>query len=134
MNLSKLRVLVVDDMASMRLMIKAILRDQGIEDITEASDGERAIEWLGTKGFDLVICDWDMPKQTGLDVLRHVRATAKLKALPFVMLTANSARGHVSQAIDAGVSDYLAKPFKPQALVQKVIRVVGTDRKPSTSE
>jgi two-component system chemotaxis response regulator CheY len=125
---AELKVLVVDDMASMRLMIKAVLRDTGIADVREAGDGEKALELLlaGNSGFDLVICDWDMPKKDGLEVLRSLRGDARLAQLPFIMLTANSARGQVMQAIDAGVSDYLARPFKPQALIDKIRRVLPT--------
>ena len=124
MDMSRLKVLVVDDMSSMRMMIKAILREIGVVAISEAGDGEKAIERLGHGAFDMVICDWDMPKATGLDVLRQVRGEATTASLPFIMLTANAGRAYVTDAIEAGVSDYLAKPFKPDDLIHKIQRVL----------
>ncbi|MCB1790344.1 MAG: response regulator [Gammaproteobacteria bacterium] len=124
MNLAKLKTLVVDDMSSMRMMIKSVLRDNGIVDIVEAADGEKAVELLAKGRIDLVICDWDMPNMNGLAFLRHVRADAAMARLPFIMLTANADRDHVERAIEAGVSDYLAKPFKPPDLIRKVLRVL----------
>jgi two-component system chemotaxis response regulator CheY len=122
---SKLEVLVIDDMSSMRLMIKAVLRDMGVESIAQAGDGEKALEVLAGRKFGLVICDWDMPKKTGIEVLQALRGGDRQPDLPFIMLTANSDRQHVMQAIQSGVSDYLAKPFQPQALVEKIERVLG---------
>lgn len=124
MNLAKLKTLVVDDMSSMRMMIKSVLRDNGIVEIVEAADGEKAVELLAKGRIDLVICDWDMPNMNGLAFLRHVRADAAMARLPFIMLTANADRDHVERAIEAGVSDYLAKPFKPPDLIRKVLRVL----------
>lgn len=124
MDLAKLRVLVVDDMSSLRMMVKAVLVELGVGLIKEASDGAKAIEMLDRPDYDLIICDWDMPKATGLDVLQHVRGHAAIAGLPFIMLTANSNRGHVNQALEAGVSDYLAKPFKPQDLEKKIQRAL----------
>lgn len=125
MDLTKLKPLVVDDMASMRMMIKAVLRDVGMVAVQEANDGEKALEMIAGGAFDLVICDWEMPKVSGLEVLQAVRAQPKTAALPFIMLTANSRRDFVSKAIEAGVSDYLAKPFKPIELIKKIQRVTG---------
>jgi CheY-like chemotaxis protein len=124
MDLANLKTLVVDDMSSMRMMIKAVLREQGIEAVQEAGDGAKALELLAGTAFGLVICDWDMPNVDGLEVLQELRAQPATAALPFIMLTANADRDHVSQAIEAGVSDYLAKPFKPIDLINKVRRVL----------
>lgn len=119
------KILVVDDMSSMRMMIKAVLREAGYESVHEAGDGEKALELIGATPFGLVICDWEMPRVNGLEVLRQVRAAAATAALPFVMLTAVADRAHVGQAIEAGVSDYLVKPFKPLDLLHKIGRVAG---------
>lgn len=124
MDFSKLKTLVVDDMSSMRMMIKAVLREHGIVDVVEAGDGEKAAEILQNKTFQLIICDWDMPKMNGLEFLRHVRTASSTGQMPFIMLTANSDREHVAQAIDAGVNDYLAKPFKPADLMRKIGHVL----------
>ncbi len=123
MKHENLRLLVVDNMSSIRLLIKAILREMGITSIVDANDGQKALEHLAAQPFDLVICDWDMPKVTGLEVLQQVRSVEKTSSLPFIMLTANSNRDSVSKAIEANVSDYLAKPFKPEDLVNKIKRL-----------
>ena len=123
MDLTKLKTLIVDDISSMRMMIKSVLREYGIIDVHEAADGEKAVELIAAGRFDLIICDWDMPKMNGLEFLQHVRADDTTRQLPFIMLTANANREHVAQAIDAGVSDYLAKPFKPVDLIRKIDRV-----------
>ena len=123
MDLTKLKTLIVDDISSMRMMIKSVLREYGIIDVYEAGDGEKAVEVIAASRFDLIICDWDMPKMNGLEFLQHVRADETTRQLPFIMLTANANREHVAQAIDAGVSDYLAKPFKPADLIRKIDRV-----------
>lgn len=124
MDLSKLKTLVVDDMPSMRMMIKAVLREHGIIDVREAPDGEKALEIFGTGRFGLVVCDWDMPRMNGLELLQALRGAQPGRDVPFIMLTANAGRDHVGQAIDAGVSDYLAKPFKPADLIKKIGRVI----------
>lgn len=124
MDLTKIKTLIVDDMSSMRMMIKSMLRENGILDVHEAADGEKAVEALSQGAFQLIICDWDMPNMNGLEVLQHVRGDDRLGQLPFIMLTANADREHVAQAIDAGVSDYLAKPFKPHDLIRKIGRAL----------
>ena len=124
MDLSKLKTLIVDDMSSMRMMIKSVLRENGIVDVVEAADGEKAAEILEKNRFQLIICDWDMPNMNGLEFLQHVRAEPSLGQMPFIMLTANADRDHVAQAIEAGVNDYLTKPFKPADLMRKVSRIV----------
>ncbi len=124
MDLTKLKMLIIDDMSSMRMMIKSVLREYGIIDVHEAADGEKAVEMTAAGRFDLIICDWDMPRMNGLEFLQHVRADDTTRQLPFIMLTAVSDRDHVAQAIDAGVSDYLAKPFKPADLMRKIQRAM----------
>lgn len=124
MDLAKLKTLVVDDMSSMRMMVKAVLREHGIVDVKEASDGDKALEMYGHNDFQLIICDWDMPRMTGLEFLEAVRGEEAGRALPFIMLTANSNRDHVGKAIKAGVSDYIAKPFRPADLMKKIGRVL----------
>jgi two-component system chemotaxis response regulator CheY len=116
------KVLVVDDMKSMRNLIKACLGELGLTEISEATDGKMALALLRSKPFDLVICDWDMPTMDGLEVLRTVRSEERLAELRFIMLTANALGSKVREAIDAGVSDYVAKPFLPETLQKKVAR------------
>jgi two-component system, chemotaxis family, chemotaxis protein CheY len=118
--MSDLKILLVDDMGSMRAVIKAFLVDDGYINIVEAADGIKALELLKHGNFDFIICDWDMPKMTGLELLIEVRASEQLKHLPFLMLTATNKTEKVKAAINAGVSDYIAKPFKPQTLMDKI--------------
>ena len=114
------KILVVDDMGSMRSVVREFLYEGGFNNITLAEDGERALQILNEKKIDLIISDWDMPKVTGLELLKTVKIIDKFKDIPFIMLTANNNKKHVYLAIKAGVNDYIAKPFKPEQLLQKV--------------
>ena len=123
--LDQLRILIADDMGSMRSLIKATLREAGYREIDEAIDGAGAMKQIAKTHYDLIICDWDMPKATGLDVLQRVRSADQRADLPFIMLTGTTQADLVKQAIDAGVTDYLAKPFRPDALIEKVTRALS---------
>lgn len=111
-----LSALVVDDMASMRMLIRAVLKQIGIFEIAEASNGPDALTHLQHKTVDILICDWNMPGMTGLEVLEAVRQQPHLKRLPVLMVTAEQSREQVSEAIQAGVTSYVSKPFKPATL------------------
>jgi len=114
------KILVVDDMGSMRSFIREFLHEGGFKNVTLAKDGEQALQILNDNRVDLIISDWDMPKVTVLELLETVKIIDKFKDIPFIMLTANSNKKHVYLAIKAGVNDYLAKPFSPEQLLQKV--------------
>lgn len=114
------RVLIVDDAGSMRGVIKATIASMGTFTLVEAIDGEQALRQIQSTRFDLIVCDWDMPKMTGLELLQAVRDQDKFKTLPFVMLTASSQLERIKQAISLGVTDYVAKPFKPATLIEKI--------------
>ena len=118
-----LAVLVVDDYATMRRIIRNLLQQLGFTDVDEAADGEQALAKLRDKEFDLVISDWNMEPMTGLDLLKAVRADARLKALPFIMVTAESKTENVVAAKQAGVSNYIVKPFNAEILKQKLAAV-----------
>ena len=118
-----LAVLVVDDYATMRRIIRNLLQQLGFTDVDEAADGEQALAKLRDKDFDLVISDWNMEPMTGLDLLKAVRADARLKALPFIMVTAESKTENVVAAKQAGVSNYIVKPFNAEILKQKLAAV-----------
>ena len=122
---SRLQILVVDDNQPARQLIKSTLALAGFTGITEAVDGSKALEVLQKRSFDLIICDWDMPGTTGIEVLRAVRADDKTKATPFLMVTANQQRGFVEAAIEAGVDDYVAKPYRLNTLNEKTARLLG---------
>jgi two-component system, chemotaxis family, chemotaxis protein CheY len=110
------RVLIVDDMFAMRKLIAAVVREMGIEHIAEANNGQNALDHLARFPVDLLICDWNMPGMTGLDVLMAVRADPRLQNLPVLMVTAEQSAQQVVDAIQAGVTSYVAKPFLPPTL------------------
>jgi two-component system chemotaxis response regulator CheY len=122
---NKIRILVVDDNQPARQLVKSTLALAGYTGITEATDGSKALEALQHRKFDLIICDWDMPGTSGIDVLRAVRADESLSATPFLMVTANQQREFVQAAIEAGVNDYVAKPYRLSTLNDKTIRLLG---------
>lgn len=118
----KLKILVVDDMTTMRKLVIKACKDMGFTDISEAADGAKAWELClnANPAFDLVISDWNMPNCTGLDFLKRVRADGRLKGTPFMLLTAESEASQVSEAIKAGVNNYVVKPFTGEGLKEKV--------------
>ncbi len=124
MKISEMRILLVDDMESMRSIIKTSLNQLGVVDIHTAINGYDAIKMLSKKEVDLIISDWDMPKVTGIDFLKYVRNTPQFKHLPFILLTASNERSRVKQAIEGRATDYLTKPFKASSLEQKLTRVL----------
>ena len=122
---SRQQILVVDDNQPARQLIKSTLALAGYTGITEAVDGGKALEALQKRKFDLIVCDWDMPGTTGIEVLRAVRADEKLSTIPFLMVTANQQRDFVEAAIEAGVNDYVAKPYRLNTLNEKTARLLG---------
>ena len=122
---NKIQILVVDDNQPARQLIKSTLALSGYTGITEATDGSKALEALQHRKFDLIICDWDMPGTSGIDVLRAIRADESLSAIPFLMVTANQQREFVEAAIEAGENDYVAKPYRLSTLNDKTTRLLG---------
>jgi len=121
----KTKILVVDDMTTMRKIVKNALKKAGLLDVTEANDGDVAwpkIEQAATeqKPFDLIISDWNMPIMNGLDLLKKVRAYEAMKTVPFVMLTAETEKAQIIEAAKAGVTTYVMKPFKADELIEKL--------------
>ena len=117
------KVLVVDDTASMRALIKGTLKQLGFSKIDDANDGSKAENLVVRNEYDIVICDWDMPGANGLEVLEFCRASPKNADIPFIMLTANADTDHVKLAIQAKVTDYITKPFKPETLEAKLEKI-----------
>jgi two-component system chemotaxis response regulator CheY len=120
-----MRILVVDDAQTMRRIVINLLRQLGFTNMQEADDGTTAWERLSMEPFDLIISDWNMPKMTGIDLLRKVRADDKYKATPFIMVTAEGKRENVIAAVQAGVNNYIVKPFNAAILKEKLVKVVG---------
>lgn len=118
-------VLIVDDYKTMLRIIRNLLRQLGFTNIDEATDGSQALQKLRQANFDLIISDWNMEPMTGLQLLREVRADAKLKHIPFIMVTAESKSENVIAAKEAGVSNYIVKPFNAETLKGKMISVIG---------
>lgn len=116
----KTRILIVDDQPFIRNIVKAILKGFGLSETTTAEDGSRAIDMLNDANFDLIICDWNMPNVAGIEVLRHIRSSAHSSRTPFIMLTAEAYRENLVEALEAGVTDYISKPFTPDILGEKV--------------
>ncbi len=115
-------ILVVDDAHTIRSIIVKTLKNMGFLSIDEAHDGKEAWEMMGVVNppFGLIICDWNMPNMTGLDLLKAMRSDARFNHLPFLMLTAENDSAQVLEAIKAGVTNYVVKPFTSELLTQKL--------------
>ncbi|NBX86870.1 MAG: response regulator [Proteobacteria bacterium] len=120
-----MRILVVDDAQTMRRIVVNLLRQLGFTNMVEADDGTTAWERLSSEHVDFIVSDWNMPKMTGIDLLKKVRESEKYKATPFIMVTAEGKRENVIAAVQAGVSNYIVKPFNAATLKEKLTKVVG---------
>ncbi len=118
-------ILIVDDYKTMLRIIKNLLAQLGFNNVEEATSGAMALGKLKEKKFDLVISDWNMDPMTGYDLLKSVRADADLKALPFILITAESKTENVIAAKAAGVNNYIVKPFNAETLKSKLVTVLG---------
>jgi two-component system, chemotaxis family, chemotaxis protein CheY len=119
-----MKVLVVDDYSTMRRIIRNLLTQIGYSEIDEAADGNEALAKLRAVHYGLVISDWNMEPMTGYDLLKQVRADDKLKTTPFIMVTAESKTENVVAAKQAGVDNYIVKPFNAATLQQKINSVI----------
>ena len=117
-------VLVVDDFSTMRRIVRNILRELEFKDILEADDGSSAVEILKSQKVDLVVSDWNMPKMTGLDLLKFVRSNEPTKDLPFLMVTAEAQKENIVEAVKARVSNYIIKPFTAITLSEKLAKIL----------
>ncbi len=119
-------VLVVDDYKTMVRIIRNLLAQIGFEDIDDASDGEEALKRLETKKYGMIISDWNMEPMNGLELLKNIRASRNENAkVPFIMITAESKQSSVQAAKDAGVNNYIVKPFSADTLKTKIGSVLG---------
>ena len=121
----KMPVLIVDDYATMLRIVKNLLKQIGFENVDEATDGGLAYQMMKRKKYGLVISDWNMQPVTGIEFLRNVRKDPELKGIPFIMVTAESKTENVVEAKNAGVSNYIVKPFSSDVLKGKIASVVG---------
>lgn len=118
-------ILIVDDYKTMLRIVRNLLKQLGFENVDEASDGSEALGKLREKKFDLVISDWNMEPMTGIQLLKEVRGDENLKNLPFIMITAESKKENVVAAAQAGVNNYIVKPFNAATLKTKLTSVIG---------
>lgn len=118
-------ILIVDDYKTMLRIIRNLLKQLGFDNVDEATDGSTALQKLRSKDYGLVISDWNMEPMTGLELLKEVRADSKLGKTPFIMITAESKTENVVAAKQAGVNNYIVKPFNAATLKEKLNTVIG---------
>ena len=119
-----INVLVVDDFETMRRIVKSSLKKFGFSNFIEAEDGKIALKKLEKEKVGLIISDWIMPNMTGIEFLRAVRSDDRFKDTPFIMLTTEGKKQDVVEAVKAGVSNYIVKPFNPNTLNEKIKKVL----------
>ena len=119
MNMT-MKILIVDDFATMRKILKNVLTQIGFKNIMEAEDGEAALKALKKDKYDLVLCDWSMPEMPGIELLGKIRSDNDLKEVPFIMVTAETNKDKILEAVKAGVSNYIVKPFTTETVDEKL--------------
>lgn len=119
----KMKILVVDDFSTMRRIVKNILKQIGFSNIDEAEDGNNALLKLKQEKFDMVVSDWNMPNMTGLDLLKAIRSDSVINNMPVLMVTAEAKKENVLEAIQAGVNNYVVKPFTADTLKDKIEKI-----------
>jgi len=122
-----MKVLIVDDYKTMLRIIRNLLRQLGFENVDEATDGTMALDKIKENNgkYGLIISDWNMEPMTGIELLRHVRGDDQFRHIPFIMVTAESKSENVITAKEAGVSNYIVKPFNADTLKSKMVSVLG---------
>lgn len=120
---TSLKFLVVDDFSTMRRIVRNLLKELGFTNVEEAEDGAVALGKLREGKFEFVVSDWNMPNMDGLTLLKHVRADARLKTLPFLMITAEAKKENIIAAAQSGASGYIVKPFTAATLQEKLDKI-----------
>ena len=120
-----MRFLVVDDSSTMRRIIINTLLKLGYQDVAEASNGREGLERLAAGSVDMIITDWNMPEMSGIDFIRTVRTNDQFASLPVLMVTTNAAKDDIVEALRAGVSNYVVKPFTPDTIREKIEAVLA---------
>lgn len=118
-----MRILVVDDFPTMRKIIRNLLKQLGLNNVLEADDGTAALQLLNNEAIDLVISDWNMPKMTGLELLKSIRGNDELSHVKVLMVTAEAKKDNILEAIGSGVSNCSVKPFTAQVLQEKIEKI-----------
>jgi two-component system chemotaxis response regulator CheY len=119
MNLN-MKVLIVDDFATMRRIVRNVLKQIGFANMLEADNGKAALKILKKENIDLILCDWNMPEMPGIDLLKAIKSDDELKNIPFVMVTAEAQKDNIIEAVKAGVSSYIVKPFTAETVTEKL--------------
>ncbi len=122
---TNIKILVVDDMSTMRRIVKSILNQLGFTNIEEAENGKQALAKLKAEKFDFVVTDWNMPEMDGLELVKAIRSDDELKNIPVLMVTAEGKKENVIEALKAGVNNYIVKPFTPEVLKEKIEKIFG---------
>jgi two-component system chemotaxis response regulator CheY len=120
-----IRILIVDDFKTMLKMTDGLLRQLGFKNIDEATDGQKALDKLKENKYQLILSDWNMEPMTGFDLLKAVRADPTMQHIPLILITAESKTENIIAAKQAGVSNYIVKPFNAQTLKEKLTAVLG---------
>ncbi|MDP8223585.1 MAG: response regulator [Candidatus Lernaella stagnicola] len=120
-----IKILCVDDFSTMRRIIKSLLRQIGLHQVVEADGGATALEILKNEPIELIISDWSMPKVSGLELLRAVRADDRYRLLPFLMIASEEEKDHRANAMESGANEFLVKPFKAHALRVVIEKLIG---------
>ncbi len=118
-----MKIMVVDDMSTMRRIVKNVLKQLGFSNIEEAENGKDAFEKIKQGGFGFVVSDWNMPVMTGIELLRAIRADEALKTLPVMLVTAEAQKENIIEAVQAGVSNYIVKPFTAEQIQEKITKI-----------
>ena len=118
-----IRILIVDDFSTMRRIIRNILKQLGFENVEDSENGADAYEKLNENKYDFVITDWNMPVMDGLGLLKKIRTDPAMKMLPVLMVTAEAEKDKVVAAIQAGVNNYIVKPFTAEVLKEKMDKI-----------
>lgn len=128
--MAMLKALVVDDASFVRDLVKRTIRQRfPVIETTDAQNGRRAQSLMSRARFDLILCDWEMPEMSGIELLQWMREQPQYERVPFIMITSRGDKDHVVEAVKGGVSEYLGKPFSPEGLSNKIIKVMGNQLK-----
>ena len=119
-----MKVLVVDDFARMRRIVKKLLKQIGFTKIVEADDGTTALAVIKKQEIGLILADWNMPKMSGLELLKAVRSDESIENTPFVMVTAEAQKSAVLEAVQAGVSNYIVKPLTGDVIKEMLTEIL----------
>jgi two-component system, chemotaxis family, chemotaxis protein CheY len=118
-----MKIMVVDDMSTMRRIVKNLLKQLGFANVDEAENGQEALIKLRADKFGFVVSDWNMPVMSGIQLLKAIRADEALKAIPVLMVTAEAQKENIIEAVQAGVSNYVVKPFTAEILQEKMAKI-----------